>query len=125
MKFKEVSLKRNFAVNFMTHEHVHLGTIIELNEGECPIAAAVEAHDFVRAALLKICPDISTQYSTVADNKNVPIVEVKKTPTESMIEAITGCSSMEVLLTFKKLAQSKPEFQQAFDETFKKLSNGL
>lgn len=125
MKFKEVTLKRNFAVNFMTHEHIHLGTVIELNEGECPIEGLVSGHDMIKEALLRICPEMPQQFSTVAGNQPIPIVDVLKTPVEGMIEAITGCSSVEVLKTFEKLAKSKPDFQKAYDETFKKLTDGL
>lgn len=65
------------------------------------------------------------QLSSVADNQIVPVVEVKKTPVEGMVDAIMGCSSLKVLETFKKLSENKPEFKVAYDETFKKLSNGL
>lgn len=124
MKFKEVTYKRNFSVNFMMHEHVHLGATLELNEGECPMEAVEAAHKFTMEACLKLFPDQNPKYSTVADNKPVPILEVKKTPEESMIEAITGCTSVDVLKTFEKLANSKPEFKKAYNETFKKLTHG-
>ena len=50
-------------------------------------------------------------------------IQVKKTPTDNMITAITSCTEIKVLQTFKKLANSKPEFQTAYDETMELLTN--
>jgi hypothetical protein len=60
--------------------------------------------------------------SIVADNVPVLEVQVVKTPKQSMIEAITTCTEVATLKTFEKLAKSKPEFQQAYDETMIKLT---
>lgn len=50
-------------------------------------------------------------------------VDNKPNPIESMITAITTCTEVAVLKTFEKLAKSKPEFQEAYDNTLKKLQN--
>jgi hypothetical protein len=60
--------------------------------------------------------------SLVADNTPVPEVQVTKTPKQSMIEAITTCTTVKALESFYKLSRSKPEFQQAYDETMIKLT---
>ncbi len=55
-----------------------------------------------------------------------PTTQIEKTPespVHSMIQAITSCTEVKVLETFRKLAASKPEFQTAFDETMIKLTN--
>lgn len=123
MKFKDISHSQSLeTVDPYGLKHWYKsGVTIEIEEGESANEAAKLAEQFVNEQLDKY----KLGFSMVAGNKIVPEVQVKKTPVESMVEAISGCSSMEVLLTFKKLAQSKPEFQQAFDETFKKLNNGL
>lgn len=123
MKFKEISHSQSLeTVDQWGLKHWYKsGVTVEIESQDEVDRAAKLAEQFVNEQLDKY----KLGFSKVADNKTVPIVEVKKTPVESMVEAISGCSSMEVLLTFKKLAQSKPEFQQAFDETFKKLNNGL
>ena len=41
----------------------------------------------------------------------------------NMIEAITTCTTIEVLKTFEKLAKSKPEFQTAYDNRLNQLAN--
>ena len=45
----------------------------------------------------------------------------KPTPKDNMITAITTCTEVATLETFRKLAASKPEFQKAFDNRLKEL----
>jgi len=47
----------------------------------------------------------------------------KENPVDNMITAITTSTTIEVLKTFEKLAKSKPEFEQAYNETMIKLTN--
>jgi hypothetical protein len=61
--------------------------------------------------------------SIVADNVPVPEVEIVKTPKQSMIEAITTCTEVDTLKTFERLAKSKPEFQEAYDNRLKELQS--
>jgi hypothetical protein len=45
----------------------------------------------------------------------------KPTAKDNMITAITTCTEVATLETFRKLAASKPEFQTAFDNRLKEL----
>lgn len=47
----------------------------------------------------------------------------KPTAKDNMITAITTCTEVETLKTFEKLAKSKPEFQEAYDNRLKELQN--
>ena len=47
----------------------------------------------------------------------------KPTPKDNMITAITTCTEVATLETFRKLAASKPEFQTAFDNRLKELQS--
>jgi len=49
----------------------------------------------------------------------------KPDPVTGMITAITTCTTIATLKTFEKLAKSKPEFQEAYDNRLKQLTNGI
>lgn len=47
----------------------------------------------------------------------------KQTAEQAMIESINGCSSIEVLNTFKLLVKNNPVFQSAYDKKLEQLQN--
>lgn len=63
----------------------------------------------------------------VLDSEEKRYINGKQSPKEEaevgVIQAINSCTELKVLETFQKLAKSKPEFQEAYDNQLKKLTN--
>lgn len=87
----------------------------DLAEQENPLEAYVELGKIIDEAFKEAHPKVVEQPKEIQVSK--------PTPESNMITAITTCTEVKVLETFRKLAASKPEFQQAFDETMIKLTN--
>lgn len=97
------------------------GLEADMSENENPIELYKELDAIIEQAHKESYQTISF----VADNPPVPEVQVKKQPSviDNMILAITTCTEVKVLETFRKLAKSNEAFQKAFDETMIKLTN--
>lgn len=66
-------------------------------------------------------PQVSTTATYSGEEMPQEIQVDKPTPKDNMITAITTCTEVATLETFRKLAASKPEFQTAFDNRLKEL----
>lgn len=84
--------------------------------------------DLATAFHMKEFPQFYQQNKPIYNGEEPPKeIQVKKetNPTNNMITAITTCTTPETLKTFEKLAKSKPEFQTAYDNRLKELTNGI
>ena len=88
----------------------------ELAEQESPLKAYTELGKIIDEAFKEANPKV------VEPPKEIQ-VDKKPTPESNMITAITSCTEVKVLETFRKLAASKPEFQKAFDNRLKQLQS--
>lgn len=89
----------------------------DLSEQESPLEAYSELGKIIDEAFKEAHP------KSIELPKEIQ-VDKKPTPESNMITAITSCTEVKVLETFRKLAASKPEFQTAFDNRLKELQNG-
>ena len=86
----------------------------DLAEQENPLEAYVELGKIIDEAFKEAHPK-----STEPMPQEIQVD--KPTPKDNMITAITTCTEVATLETFRKLAASKPEFQKAFDNRLKEL----
>ena len=84
----------------------------DLAEQENPLEAYVELGKIIDEAFKEAHPK-----STEPMPQEIQVD--KPTPKDNMITAITTCTEVATLETFRKLAASKPEFQKAFDNRLK------
>lgn len=126
-KIEKITFKRNYAINPLSHEHIHLGVEYILNEGEDPIAAfsaAQKLTDEFYLSNFKLEGHIAG-VQLVADNKPVPEVTIQKTSKEQQIdntiEAIKSCTSLKSAEIFRKLVEreNNPSLTEAFDNKLK------
>ncbi len=96
-----------------------LGSEMSINLGDDP----KEGYRMMEKLMIEAHKEKFPSSVIVADNEPIPEEQVKKTPLQSMIEAITTCTEVSTLKTFEKLAKSKPEFQEAYNETMIRLTN--
>lgn len=59
--------------------------------------------------------------SFVADNVPVPEVQVEKEQPKSLVEQIESCIELKVLESYRLIAKTKPECQEAYDKKLKEL----
>ena len=117
----KVYFKRNYSINPLLHEHIHLG-------GEFSILDGQTWEQVTEATLMRVDEFVTKHFphafsvTTDVQRKPDPTIQVSKpSPESNMITAITTCTTIEVLKTFEKLAKSKPEFQTAYDNRLKEL----
>ena len=93
------------------------GVEIELTESDNPENAFSMAKQLVDEQLSKIIHQKDemkgTQVRDVLSYINKP---------HSLIDDIRSCKELTVLESYRIIVKNKPELQQAYDETFKKLS---
>lgn len=123
MEKDKVYFKRNYNINPLLHEHIHLG-------GEFTILDGQTWEQVAEATLMRVDEFVTKHFphafavTTDVQQRNEKSVQVDKpTPMDSMITAITTCTTIDTLKTFEKLAKSKSEFQKAYDETMELLTN--
>lgn len=90
----------------------------ELADKEDPLNAYVELGKVIDEAFKEAHP------KAIEPPKEIQ-VKKETNPTNNMITAITTCTTPETLKTFEKLAKSKSEFQTAYDNRLKELTNGI
>jgi hypothetical protein len=120
----KVYFKRNYSINPLLHEHIHLG-------GEFTILEGQTWEQVTEATLMRVDEFVTKHFphafavTTDVQHKQEPAIQVKKheDPIANMITAITTCTTIDTLKTFEKLANSKPEFQKAYSETMELLTN--
>ena len=82
--------------------------------------------DIATAFHMKEFPQFYQQNKPIYNGEEPPKeiqVKSKVAPLDNMITAITTCTSVATLKTFEKLAKSKPDFQEAYDNRLKELQN--
>jgi len=96
------------------------------------LEASLDEKDNPETSLERLKVLVETLHSaTIAsldEFRGTQVKEIEKVPVnpvESMITAITTCTTIEVLRTFEKLAKSKSEFMEAYMETMDKLTNKI
>jgi hypothetical protein len=88
----------------------------ELADKEDPLNAYVELGKVIDEAFKEAHPKAIEQPKEIQ-------VKQKVAPLDNMVTAITTCTTIDTLKTFEKLAKSKPEFQEAYDNRLKELTN--
>lgn len=89
----------------------------ELGENEDPIQAYRE----LDAIIDQSHKENSQTLSFVADNVPVPEVQVEKEQPKSLVEQIESCTELKVLESYRLIAKTNPECQEAYDKKLKEL----
>ena len=108
--------------------NVRIGIEKDFPDNANEMDSVFEVWDNIIAMHMKRYPhlykDGQPLYEGYKGEEQTPVeVQIKKqeNPVNNMIQAITSCTEVKVLETFRKLAASKPEFQTAFDNRLKEL----
>lgn len=123
MKFKSIQYSESYEYQeYGMKRWKKMGIEAELDEGESPI----EAHRTLRQCVDEIKAETLTHLEEFRGTTLRDIKEEKpKDALGGFVEAITTCTTIKALETFKKLVemQNVPELYEAYSETKKRLDN--
>lgn len=94
-----------------------LGVEGTLSQNEDPKEGYKALHDLIE----ETHKEHSQPLSFVADNAPVPEVQVEKEQPKSLLEQIESCTEVKVLESYRLIAKTKPECQEAYDKKLKEL----
>ena len=117
MQIERVYYQANYRRGDFLYENIGIGVLI--NEGEDAKQALDQAKSLCDEYHLANLPKEQPQ----PINEEKIIQSPKESAEIGVIAAINSCTELKVLETFQKLAKSKPEFQIAYDNQLKKLTN--
>lgn len=118
MNICKVNYQKTF--NLGSYQSERIGVEIELNVGEDPKQALVDA-----TALVNEYHKENNKGLYVRGEMEVDIIQQ---PTQSaqmsgLIDDIKSCKDPVVLESYRLIVRNKPDLQAAYDETFEKLKN--
>lgn len=117
MKIKTINYQKVFPLGQFVNER--LGVEVEISESENPIEVYKEVKKIIEDAHRAMNPQL--EYDVVAASTDQPPHEERRIG--NIIDDINSCENLKVLETYKFIAKQKPEFQEAYDEKFRELSN--
>lgn len=132
MESDKLYFKRNYSINPLLHEHIHLGGEFSILEGQTWEQVAEATLGRVDEFVTKHFPHAFAVTTDVFPSKQEAVRQVEKPNSkENMLdmyrEQIRKCTTMPKegggLLSFEALVKNTPELQQAYDETLIKLTN--
>lgn len=117
MEQDKITIKMNYCINPLMAQHVHIG-------GEFSIKPGQTAEQAWEVALERIEAFYQSKFgSNPSPTRDIPTEPKDKI--QGFVEAITTCTTIKALETFKKLVemQNIPELYEAYSETKKRLDN--
>lgn len=127
MHIDRIYIQDNFVPDIVTDQFRRkvIGVSVFIKEGEGTIEAEQYAEQFIKEYIQKntVNPHVSG-ISEAADNNPVPEVQVEKEIPKTTVEQIQSCTEINVLLSYRLIAKTKPEYQEAYDLQFKKITDG-
>lgn len=124
MPISKITFKRNYSINLILHEHVHLGLEYDLNEGENAMDALISCDQFVKEGVERLFgKDKVAGISVVADNYSIPDYQVEKDKTDYtyVIEQINVCETLDELKSWQTISLGNTEAIQAYTQKLKQL----
>ena len=124
MPISKITFKRNYSINLILHEHVHVGLEYDLNEGEEAMDALVTCDQFVREGVERLFGKGKVVgVSVIADNMSVPEYQVDKDTTDYgfVADMIEACKTLEALKSWQVLAMGSPDTIRRYTEKLKQL----
>jgi len=121
MEQDKLYFKRNYSINPILHEHIHLGGEFTILEGQTWEQVAEATLGRVDEFVNKHFPHAFAGVTAIADNPTIPNVQVDKEPPKSLVEQIESCTELKVLESYRLIAKTNPECQTAYDNKLKEL----
>lgn len=126
MHFEQVTYKRNFRISAIDqYLYETIETKVVFNKSE----KANEAFDMAKAFVLEQGSKVTHDpFYSPTENVEEPFpIKVQKSTIETtvnyLIKDIESCQEIKVLESYKIIAKSKPELQEAYDTKFNQLKS--
>lgn len=125
MEQDKITIKMNYCINPLMAQHVHIGGEFSIKPGQTAEQAWEVALERIEAFYREHFPTGAPKeyQSNPSPTRDIPTEPKDKI--QGFVEAITTCTTIKALETFKKLVemQNIPELYEAYSETKKRLDN--
>ena len=122
MKPTMISYQKLFPLGIYINERI--GIEMQLDDGDSPEVALSKAKEIVHKFHKDSNPELVDSQPLIP-SPELPITQVKKDSKEEaiqrMINEINACANKKTLDSYKLIAKTSPELQEAFDNKLKQL----
>ena len=122
MKPTMISYQKLFPLGIYINERI--GIEMQLDDGDSPEVALAKAKEIVHKFHKDSNPELADSQPSIP-SPELPIAQVQKDSkeeaTQRMINEINACANKKTLETYRLIAKSSLELQQAFDNKLKTL----